>query len=118
MEKIFRNIKDYIIDNLFFICLGLLLYVVEFLTRYFCNINPSKLAIALDAMYILAIICFCSIFRNKTKKIISTIILLIYSFYNFAQVVHYNFFKSFYSFKKLTVIGELGGGSWRNHLKN
>lgn len=109
MKSVINNIKSYILDNLVLIRFGLFVYIIEFITRYFCNINPSKLSILLDLFYIVLVISFIGLFNGKIKKALSILLLAIYSFYNFAQVMHYNFFLSFYSLKKLSIASELEG---------
>ncbi len=47
----------------------------------------------------------------KLKTIVSIILATIDTVYSFAQTMHYSFFKSFFSLKKLTIINELKGVS-------
>lgn len=104
----FIKIKDFIKEyyDIFFL-LGLIL-LSEMLMRYFSGL-PLFYAQAfifniINYIFIAAILIM---FKTKTRIIIEIIITIIFAIYSFAQSLHYAFFTSFYSFRKLTVVNEL-----------
>lgn len=107
------DIKEYLKENLYLLVFVISIFTSELLVRYFCGLGNSvflsKSGLFFNTIYLLLITSLISLFDNKFKKIISSIILALYSFYNFAQTIHYYFFKTFFSFKKLTAINELNG---------
>ena len=107
VKSFLKGIKNYFIDNLELLIFALAILTNELLVRIFCKLSVFNSSILLE---IIACLCICFIlflFKEKTRDILSIILLIIYTIYSFAQTMHYAFFKSFFSFSKLSVISEL-----------
>lgn len=108
-----NNIKAYIKENWYLLIFIICVFASEVLVRYFCGLGSSillsKSGLFLNCIYLLIITSLISLIKGNSKKVVSSILLFLYSFYNFAQSIHYLFFKTFFSFKKLTAINELNG---------
>ena len=107
VKNFLKGIKNYFVDSLELLIFALAILANELLVRIFCKLSVFNSSILLE---IIACLCICFIlflFKEKTRDILSIILLIIYTIYSFAQTMHYAFFKSFFSFSKLSVISEL-----------
>lgn len=80
---------------------------IDILFRHFLQfklIVPRAFLFTIFVAGIFAVIPF--MLGKKSRTIYSCIILLIFAALNFAQVLHYEFFSTFFSFSKLSVIKE------------
>lgn len=101
MKKIFQAYYDLLI-------IFLLTIANETLLRYFCNLPLFSLqALLFNLSFFFLIAGILNLFKPKGRRISNVIIVSISSIYAFAQSFHYAYFKTFFSFRKLTVGGEL-----------
>ncbi len=107
MKKYFLIVYNYFKENLISICLIFALMFQEILVRRFCFLDFSKTALLFNFFAYSILFLLLSFFSKKYKFVISLFILIIYSIYSFIQIMHYSFFKSFFSFKKISVLNEL-----------
>ncbi len=88
--------------------LFLLIITNELLIRYFCGLELFVFQSFLyDIFFFLFLVAILILLNKMWRKIAEVIIITIISVYSFAQSFHYIFFKTFFSFRKLTVGGEL-----------
>ena len=108
MEKVKDFIKKYLfIDVLFFMAAMIL---PDILIRKFVEYDIGKMPIFRD-------LCIVSIFaavlmwiaNNKARHFLEGILVFLSSAYCYAQLMHFRFFDTFFSFKKATVINEMFG---------
>lgn len=102
-----KKISNYLKELLSISPITILLLLDELLVRIFCNLNILNQAVLLEIIACLCLSFILSLFKPKLRNILSSLILLIYTIYSFAQTMHYAFFKSFFSLRKLSIIGEL-----------
>ena len=101
-------LKELIKNNTVLFILLIAITLNDILVRLFCSLSflePS--ALFFNLFYYFCIFFILCIFSPKLKVILSFIFVLINSLYSFAQTMHFSFFKSFFSLKKLTIINEL-----------
>lgn len=88
--------------------LFLLIITNELLIRYFCSLELFVFqAFLYNLFFFLFLVAILILLNKKWRKIVEVIIIAIISIYSFAQSFHYVYFKTFFSFRKLTVGGEL-----------
>lgn len=90
----------------------LVLYLVmifsEILMRVMCQMQIFNMqAFIFDSCIFLMIAAVFIIFKRKVRVILTWIMSLFFTGYSFAQSLHYAFFNSLFSYRKLTVIDEL-----------
>lgn len=85
----------------------ILLIIFDLYLRFYCGFNISKFSILFNIMYIFIIDAILILIRNKIRMFIELLFGLLLSIFTFAQAIHYNFFITFFRFKKLKVISEL-----------
>lgn len=110
--KFLKMLKNYIKENYYLIIFVFAIFLCEVLLRLYCGLGNgngllSKTGLFLNFLFLVLIVSILCLFKEKPKKIISFVVLAIYAFYSFAQTVHFLFFRTFFSFRKLTVINEL-----------
>ncbi len=94
------NYLDLIIFNL-------LLIANEILLRYFCLLPLFTLqALLFDLGFYLLLSGILILFNKKIRKVIEGLLIFLSSVYSFAQSFHYAYFKTLFSFRKLSVGGE------------
>ena len=94
------NYLDLIIFNL-------LLIANEILLRYFCLLPLFTLqALLFDLGFYLLLSGILILFNKKIRKVIEGLLIFLSSVYSFAQSFHYAYFKTLFSFRKLSVSGE------------
>lgn len=101
MKKIFLGYYDILI-------LFMLMIANEILLRYFCDIAFfTSQAMLYDMCFLLFISAILILFKGKIRKKIEIGLIAVSSIYCFAQSFHYAYFKTLFSFRKLSLSGEL-----------
>lgn len=109
MQKKFNQFVEYIKEYLDILVLVLNVFIIELIIRNLTKLGFGKLPILFDLLILSILIIVLVFLKRKSRLIIEFIITLAFSIYGFAQSLHYAFFTTFFSFKKLTVINELNG---------
>lgn len=113
MKKIIKSIyvlfKDLVIEYYDLVLFLLCFFVNEVLLRHFTNLGFGKLAIIYNLMIICLIFVVLILINKKIRWIIQSVLLFLITFYSMAQTLHFSYFNTFFSFKKITVVGELKG---------
>lgn len=107
VKKTFTVITNYFDLLIFFISV----FSIDLSVRIITNLEFGKLPIVFDVAILSLIALILIWFKNKIRLTIEFILILLLSIYSFAQSLHFIYFANFFSFKKLSVIGELAGVS-------
>lgn len=112
MKNFLRLVKQLFKDNSLSFILLISLALNDILVRMFCSLSIFEApSLFFNLFYWFCIFFILYACNTKLKIILSIIFALIDTLYSFAQTMHYSFFKSFFSLKKLTIINELKGVS-------
>ena len=104
-----KLIKNYLYSHLDLIVFSMLLMVYDLMLRFFCGLTLGKLPIIVNFLILFLIYGALSLIPMVIRKPLELVSLLLAGIYVFAQTLHYEFFMSFFSFNKATVMGELKG---------
>ena len=103
-----KNKFNILKQNLDLLYAFILFILSEIICRYFLNLDLFVVqAFVKDFFDFLAIIAFVSLLPDKGRRIALISFVTIITLYNFSQSYHYAFFSTVFSFRKLTVAGEL-----------
>ena len=107
MKKIligFKRIaKEYVDLLIFFV----LIIIADISVRTIAHLGIGKLPIVFDFLFYCILSIPIVLLNKKIRIFIEFIIVLFLSVYGFSQSLHFSFFSSFFSIRKITVIGEL-----------
>lgn len=103
-----KNKFNFLKQNLDLLYAFILFILSEIICRYFLNLDLFVAqAFVKDFFDFLAIVAFVSLLPDKGRRIALISFVTIITLYNFSQSYHYAFFSTVFSFRKLTVAGEL-----------
>ena len=105
--KLYRDLIKYIKENIGFIVFTVCILIEEILLRKFSGLSISKAALVLNVLFVIFLYTVLALLKHEYKNIALLILIIIDGFYCFAQTLHFDFFKTFFSFKKASVISEL-----------
>ena len=100
--------KGVILEYLDILILYVIMMTSELMMRLMCDMSLFNLqSFIFNTCIYLMISSIMILFKRKTRAIITILMSLFFTGYTFAQSLHYAFFTSFFSYRKLTVINEL-----------
>ena len=90
-----------------FVMIGLV-YMTEVILRLSIGMSFMNLqSFAFDLSWIAVSAGIIALFKGKVRHVLELVIVLYFSIYSFAQSVHYVFFNNLFSYRKLSLAGEL-----------
>ncbi len=108
-KRIILFIKDIFKNYLDIILFAVNIIILEIMIRHFLVLGLGKLSLLFDFCFIFALSAIFILFKKKIRLILEDLVLLLLGIYGFAQIMHFAYFSTLFSFKKLTVVSELIG---------
>ncbi len=103
-----KMFKIYLKEHVDIFVMAILIYLCEILLRYMIGMTLfSFQSFLFDMSWIIILVGVISLFKKRIRNIIELIIILYLAIYSFAQSVHYVFFNNLFSYRKLSLAGEL-----------
>lgn len=106
-KKIVKIVYEYLINHIDIIVFLSTLLLIDVLMRIFCNIPIAKMPLLFSFRWYLVLSIPLLLIKRKVRHVCEIVIVTILSIYSFAQTFHFQFFDTFFSVKKISVINEL-----------
>jgi len=102
-----KKIKELLLEYNDFIAVLAASVCLELITRHFIRLGFGMFTLLFDLLYLAMLFLLILFIPRRGRHIIETLIITVFSFYCFAQSLHYAYFSSLFTFRKLTLAGDL-----------